>query len=226
MTRLSLFDFDGTLADSFPFFAETLGDVADRFGFRRFGADEVDDLRALGAREIMARAGVPMWKVPAIAAHFRARMAERINEIPLFPGAGEMLAGVRAGGATIAVVTSNAEDNVRRVLGPELARLVDHFDCGLALFGKAARIRRLIRHFGRRPDDCVFVGDELRDLDAARACGIRFVGVGWGYTRPDALAAAGADVVVNVGELASVLRAAASPAPRETPGDVARRFRT
>ena len=50
--RLAIFDFDGTLADSFPLVMTMMNDVADRFGFRRVGEGELDELRLCGAREI------------------------------------------------------------------------------------------------------------------------------------------------------------------------------
>ncbi len=192
-----MFDFDGTLADSFPVFAATLGAVADRHGFRRFGPEEMDDLRALGAREILARAEVPLWKVPAIAADMRRRMAARIEEIRLFPGTAEMIEDLVAAGVRIAVATSNSEATVRRVLGADLAGRIDHYGCGVALFGKGRTIRRLLAAARVAPGEAVLVGDELRDLEAAREAGVRFVAVAWGYTLPTALAAAGADRLVD-----------------------------
>lgn len=196
-TRLALFDFDGTLADSFPVFAAIYGDVADRHGFRRFGPEEMDGLRTLGAREILAKAGVPMWKLPAIATDMRRRMAARVDEIGLFPGTAEMMEALVDAGVRIAVATSNGEETVRRVLGPSLAARVDQFGCGVALFGKGRTLRRILAAAKVAPGEAVLIGDELRDLEAAREAGVRFVGVAWGYTRPTALRAAGAAAVVE-----------------------------
>ncbi|WP_049127005.1 HAD hydrolase-like protein, partial [Burkholderia cenocepacia] len=63
------------------------------------------------------------------------------------------------------------------------------FACGIPLFGKARRLRALVREAGVRADEVLYVGDEIRDADAARRARIAFQGVAWGYTAPDALQA-------------------------------------
>ena len=83
---LAIFDFDGTLADSFPWVLRTVDEVADRFKFRRLRDGELDELRYCDAREVMKRLGVPRWKVPMIARYVRTRMAQDVDQIGLFPG--------------------------------------------------------------------------------------------------------------------------------------------
>ena len=94
--RLAIFDFDGTLADSFPLVIEMMNDVADRFSFRRVAEGELESLRQCDAREIMRRLGVRRWKLPMIARYVRARMAADVEKIGLFPGVDEMLAKLAA----------------------------------------------------------------------------------------------------------------------------------
>jgi phosphoglycolate phosphatase-like HAD superfamily hydrolase len=69
--RLVIFDFDGTLADSFPWFLRSIDSVADRFRFRRLREGDVELLRGHGAREIIRYLGIPTWKLPFIARHMR-----------------------------------------------------------------------------------------------------------------------------------------------------------
>ena len=70
-----IFDFDGTLADSFPWFASVLNDVARRWGFRTIAEGEDAVLRHMHASEIFRHLQVPNWKVPMIAADLRRRMS-------------------------------------------------------------------------------------------------------------------------------------------------------
>jgi phosphoglycolate phosphatase len=125
--RLVLFDFDGTLCDSFAWFRRVLGEVAERFAFRSPRCEEIEALRHLGAREILARLGVPAWRLPAIAAHMRALKARDASTIPLFPGVDAMLARLHAQGVIVALVSSDAEVNIRRGLGAESAARVRHW---------------------------------------------------------------------------------------------------
>jgi phosphoglycolate phosphatase len=212
--RLAIFDFDGTLADSFPWFLEIVNDVADRFGFRRIEEHEVDTLRGYDVRGMIRHLRTPAWKLPLIARHMRARMAADIDRITLFPGVGELLRALHGHGVTIAIVTSNSEANVRRVLGPTNAALVRYYGCGASLLGKRSKLRRVLRASGIPAVDAVKIGDEIRDLHAARAAGMAFCGVGWGYTHARALAAHGPDALcTTMDELMELLTSAGPSLP-------------
>lgn len=183
---LVIFDLDGTLADSFPWFLLNVNDVADRFGFSRIGDDDIASLRHAGSREILRRLNVPLWKLPAIARHMRRMKAEHIADIPLFAGTEAMLRGLRDGGPTLALVSSDNEANARLQLGGA-ANLFAHFDCGASMFGKAAKFRRVVKRAGVEPSQAIAIGDEIRDIEAARAAGIACGAVMWGYAAPEAL---------------------------------------
>jgi phosphoglycolate phosphatase len=181
-TRLAIFDSDGTLADSFPWFARVLNGVADKYRFRPVAPDEIEALRGLNARELIAHLGVARWKVPLIARHMRKMKAR--ERIPLFPGTEAMLSTLSQRG-----VSSDNEKNIRATLGRELSALVKHYACGASLFGKASKFKAVLRASGIPASETIAIGDELRDLEAARAAGIAFGAVSWGYTAPEALRA-------------------------------------
>ncbi len=185
--RVAVFDFDGTLADSFPFFLDTFDVLADAHGFRRLDRSQLDSLRELDARQMMREFQIPLWKIPRVATHFKRLMAERVHHIRLFDGIAPMLQCLHAQGTQLALLTSNAEHNVRAVLGAELCALFAHLQCGSSLFGKQRRLRSLLAHCKAAPHEVLCIGDELRDLQAAHAERLAFGAVAWGYTRPQAL---------------------------------------
>ncbi len=187
--KLVLFDFDGTLADSFPWFVGVLNGVADRYGFRPVQPDEVEMLRGSDARQIMAHLRVPLWKLPVIADHMRRLMARDIDRITPFDGVSALLRTLTERGVTVAIVSSNSIDNVRRVLGPDAAGCVAHFACGSSLFGKPAKFSRILRDTGIPVAGALAIGDEVRDIEAARKVGVACGAVTWGYARGDVLAA-------------------------------------
>ncbi|QIO33872.1 HAD-IA family hydrolase [Bradyrhizobium sp. 1(2017)] len=202
---LAIFDLDGTLADSFPWFLRTINDVADRFNFRRVAPEDIEELRHASSREILSRLEVPLWKLPAIARHARRLKAEAAAEIPLFAGVEAMLRTLAANGMQLALVTSDSEANAREKLG-DAAALFSHFDCAASLFGKPAKFRRVVRRAGVVPAQVISIGDEVRDIEAARAVGIACGAVCWGYAAPAALRALAPDhMFAQMEEIAEVV---------------------
>jgi hypothetical protein len=134
-----IFDFDGTLADSFAWFWRVLPEVTAKFRLRAIDATQRDKFREMPAREIMAHMGVRWWQAPGIAQYARWRMDEDIDTIAVFDGVREMLATLRRAGVRLAVVSSNSEANVRRVLGAETSAHIEHFGCGAPILGKKGR---------------------------------------------------------------------------------------
>ncbi|MBY4869933.1 HAD family hydrolase [Burkholderia sp. Bp9017] len=185
--RLIAFDFDGTLADSLDCFLAALTQASRLHGFRDATPELRPALRGMSAREIIRALEVPMWKVPRVTVDMRRLMRPHIARVKLFPGVDDTFDALAARGIRIAIATSNTEDIVRDRLGPRASRHVDLFACGIPLFGKAHRLRALVREAGMQPAEVLYVGDEIRDADAARRAGIAFLGVAWGYTAPDAL---------------------------------------
>jgi phosphoglycolate phosphatase len=202
---LLIFDFDGTLANSFPVFAEALRTATHKFDLRPVNDDDVESLRRLGAREIIRYLGIPLWRVPAIGRFVHEAMSTAADEIRLFGGMEGLLRDLVNAGIGIAVVSSNSEENVRRVLGPELSKLIAAFECGASLFGKSMRFRRVLRRMAVAPREALSIGDEIRDAQASASVGLPFGAVSWGYTHADALMRSGSHYLFRTaGDILSV----------------------
>ena len=184
--RLAIFDLDGTLSDSLPWFRLVVNSFADKHHFRRIEDGDVEMLRGKSSREIIAWLEVPAWRMPLIARDMRRLKSRNIDSIPLFAGVGSMLQELSQAGVVIAMVSSDSESNVRRALGDHAA-LFQQFACGASMFGKAARFRAVLKRTDIAAADAIAVGDEVRDGEAARQAGIDFGAVCWGYARPEAL---------------------------------------
>ncbi len=184
--KLAIFDLDGTLSDSLPWFRRVVNSFADKHRFRRIEDDDVEILRGKSSREIIAYLEVPFWRMPVIAADMRRLKSQNIDSIPLFAGVGPMLQALSQRGVIIAMVSSDSDSNVRRALGDHAA-LISQFACGASMFGKAAKFRAVLKRTDIAADDAIAIGDEVRDGEAAAQAGIDFGAVLWGYARPEAL---------------------------------------
>jgi len=182
--KLAIFDFDGTLADSLGWFIGISGRLADEFGFDRIDKNQVATLRRHDAATLLRLHHVPLLKLPFIAARFRRLMAGQIDMISLFPGVADLLDRLSQAGFALAIVTSNSYANVRHVLGTKNmgswrpARGRVH----LRQARKAAQGLAAHRH---PPAQAILIGDEIRDIEAARDAGIASGAVTWGFTDLD-----------------------------------------
>jgi phosphoglycolate phosphatase len=185
---LVIFDFDGTLADSTAWAIRAVRPLAERFKFKAVTEDEIAMLRGRSSREIIDYLGLPLWKVPLVAAHGKKMMAAEAHAIPLFAGTSDLLRGLSAAGLRLAIVSSNSEATIRSILGAELAGLVDHYGCGAAIFGKASKFKAVVKAARIPKDRVLCIGDETRDIEAAREAGLACGAVEWGYATRRALA--------------------------------------
>jgi phosphoglycolate phosphatase len=179
--RLAIFDFDGTLADSFPFFVQVFNQLAERHGFRKIEPERVPSFRGHSPRQMMAHVGLPSWRLPLVAKDFIVLMRANIDAIEPFEGVGDALSHLSHQGLGLAVVSSNSIDNIRTVLGPETASRIGHFECGMSIFGKSSRIGRTLAKTGVSAREAIYIGDQVTDLQASRKAGVSFGAVSWGY---------------------------------------------
>lgn len=187
--RLIIFDFDGTLADSFPFFAGVFNQLAATHGFRPIDAAEVPALRQRSPRELMQHVGMPRWKLPLVAKDFIELMRQNQHQVQLFDGVPRMLRDLAETGLQLAIVSSNAEDNVRQILRPEAAALFASYECGMSIFGKPARLNKVLHQLGIPAAQALYIGDQTTDAEAAHAADIAFAAVAWGYGTIESLRA-------------------------------------
>ena len=204
--RLAIFDSDGTLSDTLPWMRSIFNELAEEHGFRRVEAHEYDRFRDLHGRALLRELGLPLWKLPQVLSGMRRRMAGHTGTLTVFPGIGEVLHRLAGSGVQLGIVSSNSRENVERVLGTENARLIAHFACGVSMFGKAAKVREVLRRSSVERQQAIYIGDEIRDAEAARKARIAFGAVTWGQHSMAALRAQSpAMIFEKVGEIADKL---------------------
>jgi phosphoglycolate phosphatase len=133
-------------------------------------------------------------------------MNDSVDQIFLFDGIKELLAQLSTRGTRLAVVTSNSRQNVQQVLGKETAALVEYYECGVGLFGKRDRFQKILKKSGFSREEIICIGDETRDIDAARSANLICAAVAWGYAGLDVLEAHKPNFIFfNVEQLAQAI---------------------
>lgn len=186
---VAIFDFDGTLADSMRQMLAAYNSVAPGLKLEPISDARAAELRSLTPNEAMREMNVSLWKLPRIMTAVRSAMRARITEVRPFPGIPEALRELWSRGCKTAIVSSNSEANIRDLLVRHDLDQFEVFSCGATMFGKASRLRRLVGHPKLEGARYFYVGDETRDVLAAREAGLHSISVTWGYATPAALAA-------------------------------------
>jgi phosphoglycolate phosphatase len=201
-----LFDFDGTLVDTFAAAVEVVNRIAPEFGYQPVCTEEIETLRKSSYTEIAGHMGVRWHKVPAIAARVRSELAAHLEYLPPIAGLPEVLGTLRSRGLELGILTSNASKNVERFLTAHGIEDFSFVSTSSSLWGKRRRLKSIVKRLKRAIDEVAYVGDEVRDIEATQALGMRVVAVTWGYSHRDLLAShAPTHLIEHPRELLNVL---------------------
>jgi len=187
--ELLLFDFDGTLADTRSVAHRILNDMAGEFGFRELPEDQLEAARNMSTRKFIAHLGISSWRVPMIAKRGLQLLHERIEQIQPIAGMPQIIAALHGRGHRIGILTSNSEANVAAFLVRHELPYFHFVKTSSKLFGKARVMKRILKAEKVLPSQVLYIGDETRDIDAAKETGLRIAAVTWGYNSAEALAA-------------------------------------
>jgi phosphoglycolate phosphatase len=176
-----IFDFDGTLIDSFPAMLQIFNEKI-RNNKDPLTAEEVLRLRGMTSRKAIRALGIRWWQIPKLLFRGLPEFYELIPSLKTFEGLPSVIKQMYERGDKLYIVTSNTHESVDKFL--KLQELDGYFTeivTGAGLFKKAKHIRKLIKEQQLRRVETVYIGDETRDIQAARLARIKIVSVSWGF---------------------------------------------
>jgi len=204
--RTLIFDFDGTIADTFTPVVAILNALASEFGYRQAEPGELPTLTQLEPRELAKRMGLPFHKLPLLAVRVRKEMAKNMPNVRPCKGIVPALTELRQRGVGIGILTSNSRENVSAFLAHNPDLTFDFISTGSGLFSKQKRLRRLLDKRGFALAHTSYVGDETRDIEAAKSLGMRMIAVGWGFSAAQLLSAKRPDhLIMDPAELLALV---------------------
>lgn len=198
IVKVIIFDFDGTIADSFETVLKISNQLALEFGYPTAEPEAIEQLKNMSSREIVRRSKISPWRMPFLLRRLRQELNQEMGQLDLIPGMKAALLGLQQRGDRLGIVTSNSQENVNEFLANQELEAVFDFVCsGWTLFGKGRVIQRVLRQHQLNSADVWYVGDETRDIEAARKIGIKIIAVTWGFNSPQALAAEHPDFLIQ-----------------------------
>ena len=182
-----IFDFDGTISDSVIAMFESINDLSSCLGFRKIKNEEYAEFRKMGTEEMINELKIKKESIPEILKGIHVGLAKRVKYLKPVEGIVKVLESLSKKGCQMYIVTSNTKTNVENLLN----RFTINFFSGIysesGLNGKSNLINKLIEDLQIQKEQVTFVGDETRDIDAGKNCGIKTVAVTWGLNGKKAL---------------------------------------
>lgn len=202
-TRAVLFDLDGTLADTAADLSRALNRLRAARGLADLPLAQLRPHASSGARGLIG-AGLGIApehpEFPPLREAFLQHYESAICiDTRLFPGMLELLSALEARRLRWGIVTNKSTrltQLVVRELGLDArAACVVCGDTTPHLKPHPASLLHAAKELSLAPHECIYLGDDLRDIQAARSAGMRCAAVGWGYG--EGLPAWNADAVLS-----------------------------
>lgn len=181
------FDFDGTIADTEKINFKIFQQLADKYKIRRISYEELINIKKMSARQLIDYLEVKKHKLPFILRRGKKLLKQNIENVGLCKkNFVDIVKALKENGVKIAIITTNSKNNVASFLENHKIDCFD-FIISSSMFGKERKIRKIMRKESLAPNDVLYVGDEIRDITAAKLSNIKIASVSWGYNTVESL---------------------------------------
>ena len=192
-----VFDFDGTLVNSKIFIKEISDALAQEFDLPIFSEKEIEQLRQKSLREIIRQLKIPVTRLPKVLKRINQEMRTRFDRLEFVEGILPVLKELSLK-YQLGILTSNEQENVEQFLKRENVDFFKFIYSGASLFGKHRVMKKMLKQQALSKNNVIYVGDEVRDVLAARKTGLKMIAVGWGMNTKEAFSDLGLDkMLVN-----------------------------
>ena len=182
-----IFDFDGTLADTEEANFVIYQKLAEKYNLRNITMDELGHLKKMNAKDVMAYVELKKRYLPFLLKKGKSLLTQDIENIRFCkPDIFQTIGKLKEMGIKTAIITTNSKTNVKLFLE---ANNVDIFDliASATMFGKESKMKRIVKKEKIDKSEFLYVGDEIRDIIAAKKAGMDIASVGWGYNTVESL---------------------------------------
>lgn len=181
------FDFDGTLADTEEVNFVIYQKLAEKYNLRNITIDELGHIKKMSAKELMTYVEVKKRYLPFLLKRGKNLLKQDMRNIkPCKLDMFNIVLELKNMGIKAAIITTNSKTNVQIFLKEQNADIFD-FIASSSMFGKESKIKRIIKKEKLNKEQVLYVGDEIRDIHAAKNAGIDIASVAWGYNTIESL---------------------------------------
>lgn len=191
MIKYIVFDFDGTLANTF--------DLIKTIAIDEYSEYDVDLelFKNEGAKGMLKKLDIPRWKLPRMILNVTTKLRNS-KDIKLFPGIVDLLHTLKKD-YKIGILSSNSKEIINDTLKEyNIENLFEFVYSESSLFGKHVVLKRMCSKQNIDPLEVMYVGDEDRDIIAAKKVKIKIIAVTWGFNSKAKLSKEKPDYLVDL----------------------------
>ncbi len=193
-----IFDFDGTLADSFQLNIQVYNQLATKYGYTTVSNDQVAEVRHHPVTELFTHTNIPKYKLPFLLKEGQQLFSQQLPQLPIIAGLPAVLTQLHHHSVTLGILTSNSQANAETFLtNHHILELFDFVEAELDLLGKAHKLTKLLKKYRLDSTQTVYIGDENRDIEAAHQARLPAGAVTWGFNSETALATVDPDFWIH-----------------------------
>jgi phosphoglycolate phosphatase len=197
MIKNLIFDLDGTIADDMDEFFDIFNKLSKKYGFAKIEKNQIESFKNKGAQWLFNNIKIATWKIPFLISEGRNMLNETIENINPFKGMPEVLKRLKSDGFTLGILTTNTEANVKKFLENNNLDVFDFIYSKSSLFGKHKIITKIVKKHNLDKTETCYIGDEDRDIEAAKKAGVTSAAVTWGFNTKTKLVSTNPDFIID-----------------------------
>lgn len=177
--KVMVFDFDGTLVKSEWYVRYVSRDYLSKENLKIFNRE--------GFPGLLAQKKISMFRLLNLLRKGRNEWIKYLDKFEVVEELKDVLLEMKKKGWILGLLTSNKMRNVKAVFEKYNWDFFDFYYSGLDIFGKDKVILKMLKDKGFDKEEVIYVGDEIRDVEACNKIGIKMIGVTWGYNSKKSL---------------------------------------
>ena len=192
-----IFDFDGTIADTLSPVVEIINEHAHEFGIDGIDKFEVQKFRNLSITYLVKEFKFNVIHLQKLVSMIKRQLPKKLEKIKIFEGMSEVFTQLKDNKVQLGIVTVNNVKTVTDLLTDEQEKQFDFIFSTRSLFGKHKELNRIAKNYDLAKENTLYIGDEVRDIEAARKSGFKIAVVTWGYNSAELLEKHAADYLLH-----------------------------
>lgn len=192
--KVILFDFDGTLVDTISIVENIIHKIGPRYGLN-LEEKSIQAYRDLPAADILKKIALRPWLIPFFVGEIKLRIHFKKNEIQFFNHIPQLLEKLAHQGYKIQILSSNSSRTIKKIMKEAgLMHTIDMVYASSKLFSKDQKLKKIEQSINGK---LLYIGDEVRDVEACNQANIDIIAVSWGYNSENILNKQKTNCLVN-----------------------------